>query len=493
MLLNNGGTSELVCISAVSGASVTLGNNSQCDNGAGCASATAGRGCHSTTPATFATSGTTIYYNTFNAGGVQGTSVSGVYPFNTAFAGMNTLGAGWDCVARDIPGKPKQLTCGGGGHSDYYGNELYSIFPNRVTPSVTLSSQPSTFAIPGFDSVGSFNFNGTKSADAQLKDGAWNTAHIEANFAYAPWTDQFCKFGGGYAGGNGLHSYDTMCFDFPTSTWQRFAGAGGGTDTDCTNHGTGFTSCSATNGHQLDPIGNFNAGVSGFSGLATADPLTQSIWEYWSRAGGNGVLTQYYPSVHQHVQRADTLFTLVCCGNSTQGMNRVLISDLRWVFLNGYDSTLSTYKIDISGVTSQTPTSSPNPTMAAVTTDASCASPLTSPSPGLIYIPQIARIVTYQANAGGNTYYLMDPTNWTCTSASPSGGPPSSPANPYIAGAMQYISSLDAILLVNDVGVNTPRMLSLAAGDPTSAFILPSSGGGSISKNSVMGGNSVRQ
>ena len=79
-----------------------------------------------------------------------------------------------------------------------------------------------------------------------------------------------------------------------------------------------------------------------------------------------------------------------------------------------------------------------------------------------MYLPALGRILGFPAGTGGNTYYLMDPATWTCTTGSFTGGPPTSPVNQYIIGKMQYFDSLDATLLVNDVGANAPQVLNLA-------------------------------
>ncbi|HTR37091.1 MAG TPA: hypothetical protein VMH80_14390 [Bryobacteraceae bacterium] len=466
ILVNNGSTNELMCINGVSGTTITIGVNAACS---GTASAN-GRGWGSTTPATFAATGTTIYYNAFSGSGTLATTSNGVYPFQSQFQQANTAGAGTDGVARDVVGKNKELCVWGGGHSNYVGNELYCIRPNLTLPTITRITNPSVFAVPGYDTISTWGNISPSSTLAQLKDGNPNAAHIQSSLAYNSWEDKFAKFGGSYAG-NGNHSYDTFEFNFGTNAWERFAGASGGTDTDCGNYGTGFTSCSFAVGHQVDPIGNYGTGASGFSGLAVADPVTQSDFEYWSVTGGNGVLTQYYPAYHQHVLRASGQPTLACCGAiPLVGMSKVLISDTRQIFLQTWNSsTLSTYTVDISGITSLTPTASPNPSLVSATTDLSCDPLLKTPSPGLAYIPSIARVIGFPANTGGNTYYLMDPKNWTCTSYTVTGGPPTSPINPYIAGSMQYFPSLDVTLLVDDVGANVPRVLSLSPPDPAGA------------------------
>ena len=521
---------QAFCIGAVSGTTITPGVVGSCTG----TSSADGWAWLGTSKGNYSLGNTTIYYNTIGASNsTYATTAAGVYPFQTQFQQINTLGAGWDCSLRDNAGKPRLIACGGGGHSNYIGNELYGIYPNKLTPTSTRLSGPSTFAIAGNDVASTYNYNSTASALASLKDGTWTSAHIEANFADNG-LDGFCKFGGGYAGGNGLHSYDTNCYAYASNTWSRFAGSPN--DVDCSNYGTGFTSCAFATGRQADPIAEFSA--SGFSGLATYDPLTQTIWELWGATGGNGVLTQYYPAKHQHVTRASSQPSTVCCGLFNQGSNRVFISDRRWLFytiLNGpvaavntsgtavtwvsgstftsdmisvwinnvpyavasvgsstsltlassagtlsgaqltaiNPGALSAYKVDISGVTSTTPTSSPNPSTASVTIDSTCYpvvngvySGILTSSPGMAFIPAISRIIIFPANQGGNTYYLMDPTNWTCTSGTFTGGPSTTLTNPYIAGAMQPFTSLDAILLVDDVGANTPKMLSLTAPDP---------------------------
>jgi hypothetical protein len=66
------------------------------------------------------------------------------------------------------------------------------------------------------------------------------------------------------------------------------------------------------------------------------------------------------------------------------------------------------------------------------------------------------------ASLDGNTYYLMDPATWTCSTGTFTGGPPAGPTNPYLHGKWQYSPSLDIAVVIIDVGANVRRVLSLA-------------------------------
>jgi hypothetical protein len=400
------------------------------------------------------------FSNCLNPGGSDASPCPpGGYPFQSLYTQEFTS---WtDGIGRDKPGSPKQLLWFGGGHSNYVGNEIYAISLNLATPSIARIIGPSTFAAPGLTVVQTWD---TTTAQPALADGTANTRHTPGNLAYNSDADKMGLFGGGLAGGNGTHSYDTWEFNFGSNAWERYnSGAANTDDVDCSNYGTGYSGCSFAIGRQVDPIATF---IGSFQGSNIYDPLTKTYWVYWGCAGGCAVLTQYYPSLHQHVVRAISQPSL--SGGATLGQNsRVFISDRRWIFVTDYFAgVLRNWIIDISGVTSQRSTSSPNPGMVPVTTDPSCNGLLQTLGPGLVYLPALGRILGFPAGTGGNTYYLMDPATWTCTTGSFTGGPPTSPVNPYIIGKMQHFDSLDATLLVNDVGANIPAVLNLNIGDP---------------------------
>lgn len=522
-----------------------------------------GRGWYGTTATTHTAGLQNVYLNTLTSGGLQGTGPLSYYPFSTQYPQAFTQGVGCDGIGRDIPGQPKALITGPcGGHSNYTGNELYAIYLNRIIASINRIYGPSNFAVAGYDTINTYNFSATNSPtgqtwlDAKLVDGSPNTFHNGGANAYNPWMDGYCKFAGGYAGGNGPHNYDTNCFDFSTLTWAAYNSGGANThDVDCTNHGTGNTSCGFSLGRQVDPPGTFSS--SGFSGLALADPITQTDWPLFAALGNNSVLTQYYPTVHQHVTRASSQPYYFCCGNTAQGSNRTLVSDRRWIVLQGLNGSVGTAnvsgtavtwvggvfqfpfgstgtniflngisypvasinsvtsitlstpaptltgtaytlfittsiqgsKIDISSVTSQTPTASPNTGTASITFDSSCLGAVQTASPGMSFMPSVSKILMYPAGTGGGTYYLMDPANWTCTSGTFSGGAPASPFNPYVTGLQQRFESLDVALIVNDTGANVPQVLSLNASDPTGNAPAVASATALQTGNTLHGGN----
>ncbi len=394
------------------------------------------------------------------------------YPFQTQY--ISEFTAWTDGIKREKAGSSKQLVWFGGGHSDYIGNEVYAVSPNLVAPSIARLIGPSTFAAPGLTVLQTW-VTPTTSPQPVLADGNPNTRHTPGNLAYNSDTDKMGMFGGGLGGGNGAHTYDTWEFNFGAVAWERYDSGGANThDVDCMDHGTGFSGCGFALGRQVDPIGIFNGS---FQGSNVYDPVTKSYWVYWGAAGGNSVITQYYPLVHQHVTRAIAQPAL--SGGAIGGQNtRVFISDRRWIFVTDwYSNVLRSWIIDISGATSQTPNQGPNPMMTPVTTDPSCNGLLQTPGPGLVYLPAQGRILGFPAGTGGNTYYLMDPANWSCTTGTFTGGPPSNPQNQYIIGKMQYFASLDATVLVNDVGANSPRVLSLSPSDPGTTGTVKSGAG----------------
>jgi hypothetical protein len=476
--------SELMCISAISGTTITIGVYPGCS---GTPSAN-GRGWAGTAAATHS-NGATVYLGTLSSinSCAQGTSPSTYYPYQGEWSQAFTTWS--DGFLRDAPGRPKQLFFTGGGHNNTNDNSLYYISFNQATPTIgsfglSAYSAIDPYAGTAYDAVGAC---GQPSVDpstgrvnaqsAEMKDGAPAAVHAQGVFAYNPITDSIGKFGGGYAGANGPHNYDSFIYSF-SSGWSRYNSitdqsltAPGTHDVDCRNYGTGYSSCGngLTVGQQVDPIAVYNG--SGFGGANIYDPLTQTFWVYWNASGNNSIITEYFPSIHQHVVRATGQFGPLQNGSSNPlGASRVFVSDLRRWYIENWDgTTVTVFYYDLTGWTSTVPIASSTAlTSHSVAVDSSCNTLFQNGGPGLSYVPSIARIVGFPAGSGGNTYYLIDPTasTWVCTAVTQPGGPPTSPTNLWISGKQQYSPSTDWILLWNDIGANVPRVLNLGVGDP---------------------------
>jgi hypothetical protein len=251
-------------------------------------------------------------------------------------------------------------------------------------------------------------------------------------------------------------------------------------DVDCTNYGAGPGTCSSnTPGNPVDIFSFGQAGAGFSSGASLADPTTQTIWQIWSFSTTiPGWLTQHYTSKHQHVLRNTNMPLLECCTTpGDDGHSRVFIADKRWFFINSihggsHTGNYGNFVIDVYAATSTTPTASPNPNSVQITLDSSCSGWYSTVTAGMVWNKAISQIVAYPQGTGGNTYYTMLPPptiagTWpACQSFSPSGGPPTVTDNQMLGGYMQYFDSTDATFVMDDVGANVPRVLSLNPPDP---------------------------
>jgi len=99
-----------------------------------------------------------------------------------------------------------RLIVWGGGHNDYYGNELYAV---------NLDSQTTErLNAPGLPVA--------SSCTEAIAGGAQpNSRHTYDGIEYIPTLDKMFVFGGSLACGSGNFGSDTWLFDFPTMRWSR--------------------------------------------------------------------------------------------------------------------------------------------------------------------------------------------------------------------------------------------------------------------------------
>ncbi len=104
--------------------------------------------------------------------------------------------------------KRNRLIIWGGGHSDYYGNEIYALDLNTLTVSrITDPGLP----IGRSDTCQEAIASGNQS----------NSRHTYDGIAYMPNVDRMFVFGGSLACGGGYFSKGTWTFDFTTMKWQN--------------------------------------------------------------------------------------------------------------------------------------------------------------------------------------------------------------------------------------------------------------------------------
>ena len=117
----------------------------------------------------------------------------------------------WSGAAFDP--KHSRMIVWGGGHGDYWGNEVYVIdFAKRTAKRLT---DPSPYALRG------------KGCSEQLGDGRPRGRHTYGGLAYIPEGNRLLAYGGSLACGAGDMSRGTWTFELESNSWQRLRGAGG--------------------------------------------------------------------------------------------------------------------------------------------------------------------------------------------------------------------------------------------------------------------------
>lgn len=133
--------------------------------------------------------------NGFNVGG------------NTGCAAITLA---WNSAVYDT--KRNRLIVFGGGHNDYYGNEVYAI--DVVAPSVARLTDPAPAA------------SNTTCVESLANGTQPNARHTYDGIEYVPTVDKMFVFGGSLACGAGNFGNDTWLFNLATNTWEAVNATG---------------------------------------------------------------------------------------------------------------------------------------------------------------------------------------------------------------------------------------------------------------------------
>src|SRR6266849_8659670 len=187
-------------------------------------------------------SSSTIYHFRVHSTDANGnSSVSGDFNFTTSSGGGIPPSLGWyqipnTTLAPNCPSDPSiqgvdgcvavisawggatadtkrnRLLIWGGGHTDYYGNEVYALDLNALNMKriIDPTSNPVLCV-------------------AQQPDGHPTSRHTYYDLAYIANADKMFSFGGAPACTTGIGSDDTWTLDLPTLTWKRQDPTSGGT------------------------------------------------------------------------------------------------------------------------------------------------------------------------------------------------------------------------------------------------------------------------
>jgi hypothetical protein len=296
---------------------------------------------------------------------------------------MNWSGGAFDS-------RRNRLLVFGGGHNDYYGNEIYGFDLDSLT--MTRLTDP---GLPPASSCTETIAGGTQP----------NSRHSYDGVEYIAAHDRLYIHEGSLACGNGNFSLATWTFDFATMRWQR-----------------------------MDPVnGDAITSTMGSSITTAYDPVTGLVFMH-----NRAVLrTYHFPSntyriistnagdigrwITGAIDPGRRQFVIV--GQTNAGF-RVYTYDISRVQSNG---TIS------GGLTSLVQRSSTNPGISAE-------------FPGVDYHPGIDRVVLWN---GGDTVRLFNLDNNTWSSLTFSGGPGAAYANDGTLGRWRYSAASGVFVLVN--------------------------------------------
>lgn len=131
------------------------------------------------------------------------TTIRGVLPNPLPIGSPAAIILAWGGAAADT--SRNRLIIWGGGHNDYYGNELYALdLTTRVMRRLT---DPSP--------IGEVS-----RCLGTLPDGNPASRHTYGNLVYMAHVDRMFAFGGAHACANGGFVNDTWTFDFSTNRWH---------------------------------------------------------------------------------------------------------------------------------------------------------------------------------------------------------------------------------------------------------------------------------
>ena len=300
-----------------------------------------------------------------------------------------------------------RLLVWGGGHSDYYGNEVYALDLNNV--ALTRLNNPSD-PNPGCQEV--------------TPDGKPNSRHTYGGISYISGSDQFFVYGGGGACSDGATgaSNATWLMNVATMQWTEKFG-----DVSC-------PSCATDPGITTQPT--FYISVSDFdpntNKVFLSDIMASKIWQYDPAANIYKLLSKTGSDIDYHT-------------------NGVIdpVKKLFFIFGNG-----SAFKVDISG-------NDPTYQLQNIASQLSGCSGIVSPIyPGLAYDTKQNLIVGW---GGGDSVYELNTTTNSCTTVTYPNGPGAQNADGTF-GRFRYFPALNLFAVVNDWNENAYTLRLTAAG-----------------------------
>ncbi len=302
----------------------------------------------------------------------------------------------------------------GGGHQDYYGNEVYSL---------NLNANPiATTRITNNTPASQLNFtNCQTTGDTVQPDGQPTARHTYDDLVFMPprgASGQMFSFGGALS--NCGYSYaDTWTFDLSTLAWNHLK------DQNTSGQPPACNAC-----------------------VNDWDPNTNLVHLFVTDTGDLANLWTYDPAANSYTRRstANNVVSNLQLGGAIDVGRKVFVTLGNGAFFKVDISSGSSYAIqNIAG------------------TVTGCSVPMSATSPGVAYDPINKDLVIWQ---GGNTVYVFNADTNACTTVTYPNGPPSPPhadplGNPYPSGSQQldgtfgrfrYFPGLGVFVVVNDIG-----------------------------------------
>ena len=311
-----------------------------------------------------------------------------------------------------------RLILWGGGHNDYYGNEIYSLDLNTL--KLTRLNNPSS---PN-------SYRNEKCMEA-LSDGRPNSRHTYGGLAYIKHADRMFVFGGSLACGPGNGANDTWTLDLATLTWRRMdpvtIAGGGRPPNDLLNSSSDY------------------------------DPNTQLVFLH-----DRSTLWSYSYDTNTYTRRADYGIGL--------GANSV-IDPKRKLFFTigskdpGLGSGPGMFVVSIA-------TGSNYAVQDWSAQVSGCDSFMSSESIGLAYDSSQDRIIGWANDGSGNVVHIFKPETKSCATQTVAGGPTVAPGVRGVFGRFRYFPALNLFALVSDAEQNA-FTLKLKSGGGTLPPPLP--------------------
>jgi len=300
-------------------------------------------------------------------------------------AAISSWSGGIGDTARD------RLIVWGGGHQDYYGNELYSL--DVDLEQLVRLNDPSPY-----------NPNPDECINT-LSDGAPNSRHTYDGLTYIEHADRLFAFGGALACGGGYFGNDTWTLDLETLEWTAMDPHDGGTP---------------------EPVPGI---VSDYDPVTGAVFLhdNQRLWRYdyddnrYTELAGDQAIDYHLTGRIDPVRREFVLVGCRDCGESARGLLRISIAD-------GSDYALE----DLTDVA------------------VGCDELIAEPSPGLAWEPGSERLVGWP---GGEDVFAVDLGAMECTRYTATGGPGAQQGNGTF-GRWRFFPDEGVFIVVNDAGQN---------------------------------------